>query len=160
MLHSYVRIFIHFVWSIKNRAPFLIKEIRHTVFQHIVDYTKTKKIFINAMNIQKEHVHILVSMRGDQNIDDIVKLLKGESSHWINSENLIKPKFSWQRGYGAFSIGQSHIEVVRDYIINQEEHHRKRSYNEEVEELLKKYGYGNNEMNLPNKSQANQTSTS
>jgi REP element-mobilizing transposase RayT len=86
-------------------------------------------------------------MRSDQNIDDVAKLLKGESSHWINSEYLIKLKFSWQRGYGAFSISPSHVvEAVRSYIKNQNEHHRKKSYIEEVVDLLMKYGFDKDEM--------------
>jgi N-acetyl-anhydromuramyl-L-alanine amidase AmpD len=73
-------------------------------------------------------------------------LLKGESSHWINSENLINPKFSWQRGYGAFSISPSHIDAVGTYINNQNEHHRKKTYMEEVTALLAKYGYDKDAM--------------
>jgi putative transposase len=101
---------------------------------------KPKNIIVDALGIQKEHLHALISLRSDQNIDDVAKLLKGESSHWINSENLINPKFSWQRGYGAFSISPSHVDAVKIYINNQDEHHRKKTYVEEVTELLTKYG--------------------
>ena len=147
MLHSYVKIYVHIVWSTKNRKPFLDNLVRPNLQQHILEYAQTKRISIMTIGIQKEHVHVLASIRSDQNIDDVVKLLKGESSHWINSENLIKPKFSWQRGYGAFSLSPSHIEAVRGYINNQDEHHRKKSYIEEISDLLIKYGYNKDQMN-------------
>ncbi len=150
MLHSYVKVFIHLVWSTKNREPFLRKDVHPVVVQHILDYSKIQKIFINAINIQKDHIHVLITMRSDQNIDEVAKLLKGESSHWINSENLIRPKFSWQRGYGAFSLSPSHIEAVKNYISSQNEHHRKITYREEVLELLKKYGYDKVEIDKEN----------
>jgi REP element-mobilizing transposase RayT len=147
MLHSYVKVYVHFVWSTKNREPFLGDEVRPKVQNHVLIYAQTKNISIDTIGIQKEHIHLLVSMRSNQNIDDVAKLLKGESSHWINSENLIKPKFSWQRGYGAFSISPSHLDAVRTYINNQDEHHRNKSYSEEVADLLTKYGYDKNEIN-------------
>jgi putative transposase len=147
MVHSYVKVYIHVVWSTKNRKPFLGYQVRPHLQQHILEYAQIKGISIISIGVQKEHVHVLVSIRSDQNIDDVVKLLKGESSHWINSENLIKPKFSWQRGYGAFSLSPSHVEAVRGYINNQDEHHRKKSYIEEITELLIKYGYNKDKMN-------------
>jgi REP element-mobilizing transposase RayT len=146
MVHSYVKVYIHFVWSTKNREPYLIDDARVPVHHHILAYAQTKNISVNVLGIQKEHLHALISLRSDQNIDDVAKLLKGESSHWINSENLINPKFSWQRGYGAFSISPTHIDAVRTYINNQNEHHRKKTYMEEVTELLTKYGYDKDAM--------------
>ena len=65
MLHSYVKVFIHLVWSTKNREPFLRKDVHPIIVQHILDYAKTQKIFINAINIQKEHIHVLITMRSD-----------------------------------------------------------------------------------------------
>jgi putative transposase len=147
MLHSYVKVYVHFVWSTKNRKPFLGNLVRPCVQKHILEYAQTKELSIGTIGVQKEHIHVLVTMRSDQNINDVVKLLKGESSHWINSENIIKPKFSWQRGYGAFSVSPSHVEAVRAYIKNQDEHHRKKSYIEEIADLLVKYGYDKDEIN-------------
>ena len=127
MVHSYVKVYIHFVWSTKNRKPFLGYQVRPNIQQHILEYAQIKGISIDTIGVQKEHIHVFVSMRSDQNVDDVAKLLKGESSHWINSEILIKPKFNWQRGYGAFSISPSHVEAVRSYIKNQDDRHRKKS---------------------------------
>jgi len=96
---------------------------------------------LDVLNVQSDHVHLLVHLQSNQNIDHIVKLLKGESSHWINAENLTRQKFSWQRGYGAFSLSPSHLDAVRHYIKNQDEHHRKKSFKEEFNVILKKYGF-------------------
>ena len=147
MLHSYVKVYVHFVWSTKNRDPFLGNQVRPRIQQHILEYAETKEISVVTIGIQKEHIHVLVSIRSNQNIDDVAKLLKGESSHWINSEDLIKPKFSWQRGYGAFSLSPSHVEVVIAYINHQDEHHRKKTYIEEIADLLMKYGFDKDETN-------------
>ena len=141
MLHSFTKIYIHLVWSTKAREPLLMKDVRQVVQEHIVKYSASKGITIECMNVQVDHVHVLISLSSDQKVDDVVKLMKGESSHWINSENLIRPKFSWQRGYGAFSISSSHVEAVREYITNQDEHHRTRSFTEEFKTILVKYGY-------------------
>jgi putative transposase len=145
MLHSYTTIYIHLIWSTKEREPLLMKNIRPAVQEHIVHNAISKGIAVECISIQRDHAHLLVSLSSEQRVDDIVKLIKGESSHWINSENLIPPKFSWQRGYGAFSISPSHLAAVRKYIGNQDEHHRKRSYGEEVEVILGKYGYSGSE---------------
>ena len=141
MLHSFKRVHIHLIWSTKARERLLTKDVRHVVQRHIVTYSASKGIVIECMSVQIDHVHALISLSSDQKIDDVVKLIKGESSHWINSENLIRPKFSWQRGFGAFSVSQSHVKAVRDYITNQEEHHRKRSFREELRTILQRYGY-------------------
>ncbi len=141
MLHSFTKIYIHLVWSTKDRERLLIDKVRFVVREHILKYSVEKGIHILGMNIQPDHVHVLISLSSDQQVDDTVKLIKGESSHWINSENLIPMKFSWQRGYGAFSISSSHVGAVKEYIANQDKHHRKKSYGEEFGTILRKYGY-------------------
>lgn len=151
MLHSYTKIYIHLIWSTKNRERLLTKDIRPKLCQHLLENAKEKDITIDTLGIQIEHIHMLIHLRSDQKIDDIVKLLKGESSHWINAENLIRPKFSWQRGYGAFSISSSHVEAVREYIQNQEEHHRKKTYREEMISILRKYGFESDEIEATEK---------
>lgn len=145
MLHSYVRVYIHLIWSTKGRVPTLIKEVRPKVTEHLIANAKEKNIGIDTINVQMDHSHALVALSSDQKIDDIVRLLKGESSHWINAENIIRQKFSWQRGYGAFSVSSSHLESVRAYIKNQDAHHRKKTFREEYETILRKYGFSETE---------------
>lgn len=136
MGHSFVRIFVHLVWSTKNWRHFITSGLRPQLFQHFREYFKLNKIHFDSIGIQPGQVHLLVGVRSDQKIDDIVKLIKGESSHWINSDNLIHSKFSWQEGYGAFSVSSHNLDGIRDYIRNQDEHHRKRSFREELEAIL------------------------
>ncbi|NQT96926.1 MAG: transposase, partial [Candidatus Marinimicrobia bacterium] len=91
-------------------------------------------------NGDMDHVHLLTGLKPTKAPSDIANLIKGESSHWINSNNIIRNKFSWQCGFSVFSISESHVDKVRRYISNQEERHRKKSYQEELNDLLKHYG--------------------
>jgi REP element-mobilizing transposase RayT len=95
-------------------------------------------MLINHANA--DHVHVLIDLPKSQSIENVAKLLKGSSSHWINENNLVADKFSWGRGYGAFSVSQSVLRKVADYIARQEEHHRKRNFAQECEGLVRAYG--------------------
>ncbi|MCZ6775353.1 MAG: IS200/IS605 family transposase [Ignavibacteria bacterium] len=141
MLHSYTKILVHLVWATKKRDKLLTKEARPQVLEHIAAYGRDNNISIDSLNLQMDHVHVLITLLSNQKIDDIVRLPKGESSHWINAENIIPQKFSWQRGYGAFSVSFSQVELVRQYIRNQDEHHRKNSFSEEFDAMLRKHGF-------------------
>ncbi len=138
---SWVRIWVHLVFSTKNREPFLHKEIRKTVFQHIKQNAEKKDIFLDAVNGYSDHAHCLISLNRDKSISETAQLIKGESSHWINQNKLTVDKFIWQDDYWAVSVSESHLLAVRNYIFNQEEHHRKLSFEEEVEEFMNKYGW-------------------
>ena len=141
MLHSYTKIYIHLIWATKNRVKFLKKEDCPFVLHHISDYAEKNQINLEALNVQREHVHVLINLPSDQKVESVVHLLKGESSHWVNHKNLITQKFAWQRGYSAFSISPSHYDQVKLYIQNQDEHHRKRTFTEEYHTLLSKHGF-------------------
>jgi putative transposase len=138
---SYVRIWVHLVFTTKDRTPWLKKEIRQDIYQHIAKNCKEKEIFLQAINGYSEHVHCLISLGKDQNISKIAQLIKGESSFWINKNNFIPGKFSWQDDYWAVSIGESQVERVVNYIKNQETHHARKTFNAEVEEFMQKYGW-------------------
>lgn len=139
----YIKVYIHFVWSTKNRIPYLkTKEIRNLVWNHIFHNAREKRIFLDTVNGYSDHCHCLVSLGVNQNIQKIMQLIKGESSFWINKENIIgDTKFEWQEEYFAVSVSESMIEMVRNYIKNQEEHHRKKTFQEEYEEFISKYGF-------------------
>lgn len=138
----FVKVYIHFVWSTKNRRPFLnTKEIRTKVWNHILDNAKEKGIFIDFINGYSDHCHCLISLGLDQTIQKVMQLVKGESSFWINKNGLLDEKFEWQDEYFAVSVSESMIEKVRKYIANQEEHHKKKSFQEEYNELIAKYGF-------------------
>jgi len=138
----FIKVYIHFVWSTKNRFPFLAtKEIRATVWQHIKENAKEKDIFIDFVNGYSDHCHCLVSLNMDQTIQKTMQLIKGESSFWINKSKLIDRKFEWQDEYFAVSVSESMIKTVRNYIRNQEVHHGKLTFSEEYNEFIDKYGF-------------------
>lgn len=101
---AFVRVWLHIVFGTKNREPFLQKEIREKVIEHIFENAKTKGIFINCLDGYDEHLHCLISLGLDQNIAKILNLIKGESSFWINRNNLTKMKFEWADEYLATSV--------------------------------------------------------
>jgi putative transposase len=138
---GYIKIWVHLVWTTKNREPFLTKDIRKEILDHLLKNAKDKGIYIDYINGYLEHVHCLVSLGSGQNIDKIVMLLKGESSYWINKNKLIREKFEWQNEYFAVSVSESAVNRVRDYIKNQEEHHKKKSFQQEFDEFMRKYGF-------------------
>lgn len=139
---SYVKVYIHCVWSTKNRYPFLnTKELRTAVWHHIRENAKEKGIFVDFVNGYSDHCHCLVSLGFDQTIQKTMQLIKGESAFWINKNKLTKQKFEWQDEYFAVSVSESMIDRVRNYIKHQEEHHSKKSFQEEYEQFISKYGF-------------------
>ena len=137
IIMPFVRIWIHLVWITLNGESYLTKDIRSKIFNHIRENAKAKGIYLDFINGYFEHVHCLISMNSEQNISRIAHLLKGESSYWINQNRLTKSKFHWQDEYFAKSVSDTDINRVRDYIKNQEIHHRKRTFQEEYDEFIK-----------------------
>ena len=137
----WVRVWIHFVWSTKNREPYLNSDIRQDILAHIRENARAKSIHIDCMNGYLEHVHCLVSLGTDQTIEKIAQLIKGESSFWINKSGVCKTKFGWQDEYFAVSVSEVNVPAVRKYIANQEEHHRTKSFADEFEAFMKRAGF-------------------
>ncbi len=138
----FIKVYIHFVWSTKNRVPLLnSKEIRQKVWNHIKENAHKKGIFIDYVNGYSDHCHCLVSMNSNQTIQQIIQLIKGESSFWINKHLITEQKFEWQDEYYAVSVSESMIETVRNYIKNQEEHHLYNTLNQEFDEFISKNGF-------------------
>jgi putative transposase len=137
----FVKVWIHFVWSTKNRAALLTPEIRSKVFQHIRENASAKGIFIDFINGHVDHVHCLVSLGTNQTIENVMQLIKGESSFWINKNGLCPTRFEWQNEYFAVSVSETVLPNVRKYIANQEEHHRRASFDDELKGFLKRAGF-------------------
>ncbi|MEQ1604327.1 MAG: IS200/IS605 family transposase [Pyrinomonadaceae bacterium] len=137
----YVKVWIHLVWTTKNREPFLTDDIRQQVFTHIRKNAKEKGIYIDQINGYREHAHCLISLGLEQTLSWIVKMLKGESSHWINQNGLTKFKFQWQHEYFAVGVSESVVEKVRAYIRGQEEHHKKQNFDAEFDKMIEKFGF-------------------
>jgi len=132
---SYSKIYIHAVWSTKNRVPCLSREIRKIVIDHIRNNSADKGIYIDTINTHIDHVHCLISLGRHQNVSEVIRLIKGESSNWINKQGLVDGRFSWQREYYAVSVNPlQRLRVIR-YIRDQEEHHKKITYQDEYEDL-------------------------
>lgn len=138
---SYVRMWVHLVFATKNRIPFLSKDIRYKIHQHIIENCKEKSIYLQAVNGFTDHLHCLVSLGKDQSISKVAQLIKVESSFWINQNQLVKGKFMWQDDYFAVSVSQNAVDKVENYIKNQEIHHQKKSFEDEVSQFEKNYGF-------------------
>lgn len=138
----YVKVYLHYVWSTKNRFPFLnSKEIREKVWQHILANSRKKNIFIDFIGGYTDHCHCLLSMGVDQTIKDLAQLIKGESAFWINKQKLCIDQFNWQNDYFVASVSESMIDATRNYIKTQEEHHKIRTFEDEYNDFLKKHGF-------------------
>jgi len=137
----HISVWVHFVWTTKDRERMLTESIRSRVFDHIRENARAKNIFIGALNGWVEHAHCLVSVGSGQNLDEIMRLLKGESSYWINKNRLCVGKFHWQGEYFAVSVSESLLPKVRKYIDSQEEHHRLRPFSEEFNDFLVRGGF-------------------
>ena len=137
----YYNIWIHLIWSTKKRKKLINKNIKEKLYVHILENAKGKNIFIDHINGIEDHVHLLISLKPEQSISKVVQLIKGESSHLINKSNLIEMRFEWQEEYIALSVSESLLSKVRMYIQNQEKHHAKKSFKEEYDLFIKKYGF-------------------
>ncbi|MFI5221519.1 MAG: IS200/IS605 family transposase [Bacteroidia bacterium] len=139
---SWVRVYIHMVFTTKTREPFLNSSaIRKKAFQHIKQNATEKTIRLDCINGYQEHAHCLISLGKEQSISKVAQLIKGESSFWINQNNLTESKFIWQDDFGAVGVSESHIERVRKYIHNQEAHHTKITFTKEVDGFMNKYNW-------------------
>ena len=130
------------MWSTKNRIALINADLKPTLLQHINENSLKKGFHIDFQNCVKDHIHVLLNLHPDQKLSEIIQLIKGESSYWINHNNLLKTKFEWQDEYIAVSVSESIVNKVRDYIKNQEEHHKKLTFMDEYNEFMEKYGFG------------------
>lgn len=96
---------------------------------------------VRIINGMPDHIHILFLLHPQKSVSDIVKQTKGSSSHWINQNDLVNGKFAWQVGYGIFSVSETNVHKVQNYIKNQKEHHKKKTFKEEYTEFMKAYGF-------------------
>lgn len=138
----YTKVYIHCVWSTKNRIPYLDSpDLRKQVWMHIKNNAVEKNIFIDHISGYADHCHCLISLGTDQTIQKTMQLIKGESSFWINKNQLTDQKFEWQDEYFAVSVSESMIHKVREYIKKQEEHHLKKTFEDEYKEFISKYEF-------------------
>lgn len=142
---SFVKIWIHGVWGTKNREPVLHENVHEKVCKHIVQNAFQKKIYIDCIDGADDHLHSLMTLNADMNISKQMQLIKGESSNWINKNNLIKVHFEWADEYFAVSVSEDKVDIVRAYILGQKEHHKKITFLDEYNNFLKHFGSKNDQ---------------
>ena len=136
---SYVKIWVHAVWGTKWKHPFLDEGLKAEAMNHIIENATKKGIEIISINGWVAHVHCLIRLDARQCIAGVVKLIKGEISHWINKNGLTQRKFGWAKEYYAGSVSESNLRSVKHYIQNQERHHSKGTFEQEVEKYFTEY---------------------
>ncbi len=139
MANTYTKLYIHIVFAVQNRISVIKDSWKDELYKYITGITQNNGHKLLAINGAKDHVHILIGMKPVQALSELVKHIKGDSSRWINEKHLVSGKFSWQAGFGAFSHSASQIDNVVKYIMNQEEHHKQKSFKEEYLAFLKKF---------------------
>jgi putative transposase len=139
MPQSLAKNLIHLVYSTRNREPLLTEPVRAPLCAYASAVMRDLDSHVLAINAWHNHVHILFALSKNHSLSRVVMEMKRATSKWIKTQGKDFTKFHWQNGYGAFSIGQSGVEEVKTYIANQAEHHRVRSFEEELRSFLKRY---------------------
>jgi putative transposase len=145
---TFSQLYIQIVFAVKGRENLIHtswKEELHKYMAGIIKGKGQKPIIVNGM---PDHIHVFVGLKPSMPVSDLVRDIKNNSSNFINDRKLVKGKFSWQEGYGAFSYSHSHIGKVYQYILNQEEHHKTKTFREEYTDFLIKFGIEYNEVYL------------
>lgn len=139
MANTYTQIYIQIVFAVKGRQNLISKDIREELQKFITGIVSNRNQKLFAVFAMPDNVHILVSMSPTVAIADLVRDIKAGSSKFINEKGWMNGKFNWQEGYGAFSYSKSSVDAVVKYILNQEEHHRKKTFKEEYLDFLSKF---------------------
>ena len=145
---SFVKNYVHVVWSTKYRMPVLIPENRKDLYKHIINVAKLKGIEIDCVNGWSDHIHLLIKLHQTQSVSDVVHAIKGESSYWFN--NLYEKadyKIKWQKKYFCGSVNYKEINTVRAYIKGQEQHHLTSDFVEEFHLFLEENGFSSDQIN-------------
>lgn len=139
MAGTYSQIFIQIVFAVKGRENLIADSWKEELFKYISGIITKKGHKSIIFNGVKDHIHIFVGLKPSMSISDLVRDIKNNSSNFINEKKYVKGKFSWQEGFGAFSYSNSQVEIVYQYILNQEKHHIKTTFKEEYHEFLNEF---------------------
>ena len=140
MSHSKVKIWIHGILGVKNRENLINNKIENKVHNFIKKQFIDLGCYVEEINGTTDHVHVIFLLNPQRTVSEIFKQVKGAVSHEINSTNLIKERFSWQVGYGGFSISESKVDESKSYVLKQKQHHKKMTFKEEYDKFMKLYG--------------------
>jgi putative transposase len=130
---------VHLIFSTKDREPTLSPSLAAEVYPHFGGILRPQGAFLMAAGGMPDHVHLLVSLGRTLSIADAARLLKANSSKWLHETKPQMQHFAWQAGYAAFAVSYSHLDRVRDYIERQEEHHRRRTFQDELRLFLRRH---------------------
>lgn len=139
MANTFSKIYIHIIFSVKGRQNLIQKTWKEELYKYICGIVNGKEQKVYAIGGMADHIHILLSIKPNITLSDIVRDIKANSSKWINDKGYVKDKFQWQEGFGAFSYAQSQVDNVIAYINNQEQHHQKKTFKDEYLDLLHKF---------------------
>ncbi|NNE29176.1 MAG: IS200/IS605 family transposase [Saprospiraceae bacterium] len=139
MANSYSKIYLHIIFVVKYRDALLHKSWRTELFKYITGIVKNKGHKMVAIGGVEDHIHFMIGYNINQKVPDLVKEIKTSTNEWINKKKILGSKFYWQKGYSVFSHSHGSVKTVSKYILNQEEHHREKSFREEYLSLLKEF---------------------
>ena len=139
MANTFTQIHLQFVFAVKYRNSLIQKAWKERLYEYVIGIVKNKGHKMLAINGMPDHVHLLVGFRPSESISKFIQDIKANSSRWINEHKLAIGKFEWQEGYGAFSYSKSELPRVIEYILNQENHHATKTFQEEYHEVLKEF---------------------
>ena len=135
--HPSVYLFVHVIWSVNRREALLTKPVRRVLFVHMQKEGEEKGLHILTINGVEDHIHLLVQLMPSQNLVQVVRSIKASSSQWLNDNKLLAADLQWEGGYCALSVSPSSVKQVKDYIDKQEEHHRTRTLDAELEAFVR-----------------------
>jgi putative transposase len=141
MAHSLSKIWIHAIWTTKERLPLIKTDVEKELHREMKNAFKEKECHIKIINGMEDHVHCLFILNKKISLADVIKHVKGGSSHHVNLHDLINDKFAWQTGYAAYSVSESIVDSVYEYIKNQKKHHVGRTFEDEFLEFCKIFGF-------------------
>ena len=136
---TYVQAYFHLVFAVKNRDALIGKSWKDELEMFITGVVQNSGHKLIAIGSMPDHIHIFIGYQLNQTIPDLVEEIKTSSNHWIKNKNFTNVKFSWQKGYGAFTHSHSQIDVVAKYVLNQEKHHHKTTFREEYTNMLEEF---------------------
>jgi REP element-mobilizing transposase RayT len=138
MANTYTQCYFHLVFAVKNRNALINKDWKNDLEKYIIGIVQNHKHKLLAIGSMPDHIHIYLGYNVNQLIPDLVEEIKTSSNAWVREENLSKFRFEWQKGYGAFTHSRSQLDAVVKYVLNQENHHKKKTFREEYLEMLRK----------------------
>jgi REP element-mobilizing transposase RayT len=136
---TFSKLLYHLIFSTKSREPLITPELQEELYPYIEGIARGQDASLIEFGGVPDHVHLVIQLRPDRSVSEIVRLIKANSSKWANERPNAQGRFAWQRGYGAFTVSISQLEVVREYVRKQEEHHRTRGFREEFIDFLRRH---------------------